>query len=138
MENATSEQRAATNKAQVHGEIELFTDKYDTILGERGITLSGGQKQRVAIARALLKDPTIYLLTIVYRPWIRRRKKIIRSLKDFEGKNNDCCHRISAAQRRQDIGNGRRRIIQQGTHQSLMAVEGYYQELYDKQLTHKD
>jgi ATP-binding cassette subfamily B protein len=111
-------------------------------LGERGITLSGGQKQRVSIARALIKDPAILLLDDCLSAVDTETEEIILSnLKEY-CKNKTTIivsNRVSSAKNADNIiiieeGS----IIQQGPHNQLVNEEGYYKELYLKQLSEKD
>ena len=142
-ENATDEEIIAVAKqAAVHDNIVNFTNQYDTILGERGITLSGGQKQRVSIARALIKDPAILLLDDCLSAVDTETEEIILSnLKEY-CKNKTTIivsNRVSSAKNADNIiiieeGS----IIQQGPHNQLVNEEGYYKELYLKQLSEKD
>ena len=136
-----SEVVAAAKKAVVHENIEGFTKKYDTVLGERGITLSGGQKQRVSIARALLKDPTIYLFDdCLSAVDTETEEEILKNLKEISSNKTTLIvsHRVSSAKNADHIiilENGE--IIQEGTHEELNSVKGYYQELYQSQLSEK-
>lgn len=142
-ENATDEEIiAVAKKAAVHDNIVNFTNQYDTILGERGITLSGGQKQRVSIARALIKDPEILLLDDCLSAVDTETEEIILSnLKDYcQNKTTIIVsNRVSSAKNANTIiiiDEGS--IIQQGPHNQLVNEEGYYKELYLKQLSEKD
>lgn len=133
---------AVAKKAVVHENIMGFTKQYETILGERGITLSGGQKQRVSIARALLKDPQIYLFDdYLSAVNTETEEEILNQLKN-ESKNKTTLivsHRVSSAKNADKIivlENGK--LMQQGTHEELNSVEGYYKELYRHQLSEKE
>ena len=138
--NATSEDviQAAKN-ADVHKNIIKFVNRYDTILGERGNTLSGGQKQRVSIARAIIKDPKILLLDdCLSAVDTETEEKILNNLdKVSKGKTTIIVsHRISSVKNADKIiviDNGY--VIQKGTHDSLISVDGYYKTLYLKQLS---
>jgi len=136
-----SEVVAAAKKAVVHENIEGFTKKYETILGERGITLSGGQKQRVSIARALLKDPTIYLFDdCLSAVDTETEEEILKNLKEISSNKTTLIvsHRVSSAKNADHIiilENGQ--IIQEGTHEELNSIKGYYQELYQSQFSEK-
>ncbi|MEM9000221.1 MAG: ABC transporter ATP-binding protein [Bacteroidota bacterium] len=129
-------------KAVVHQNIMGFAKKYDTVLGERGITLSGGQKQRVSIARALLKDPKIYLFDdCLSAVDTETEEEILGNLKKASQHRTTLIvsHRVSSAKNADKIivlQNGG--ILQEGTHEQLNSVEGYYQELYLDQLSEKE
>ena len=142
-ENATEvEVIEAAKKAMVHDNIIHFNKQYDTILGERGITLSGGQKQRVSIARALIKNPQILLLDdCLSAVDTETEEAILNNLMAFckDKTTIIVSHRISSAKNADKIiileeGN----IIQQGTHNELVSQDGYYKELYLKQLSEKE
>ena len=142
-EDATDEEViAAAKKAAVHDNIKKFTKKYDTILGERGITLSGGQKQRVSIARALIKNPEILLLDDCLSAVDTETEEIILSNLLEYCKNKTTIivsNRVSSAKNADNIiiiEDGE--IIQQGSHNQLVNQDGYYKELYLKQLSEKD
>ncbi|MDA0177063.1 ABC transporter ATP-binding protein/permease [Mesoflavibacter profundi] len=136
-ENATDQEVVeAAKQAQVHKNILNFNKKYDTVLGERGITLSGGQKQRVSIARALIKQPQIMLFDdCLSAVDTETEEKILNNLKKVTtGKTTIIVsHRISAAKNAHQIivlDDGK--IAQQGTHDQLINMDGYYKELYLK------
>ncbi|NHN27937.1 ABC transporter ATP-binding protein [Flavobacterium jejuense] len=142
-ENATDEEVIeAAKKAYVHHNIEGFTNKYDTVLGERGITLSGGQKQRVSIARALIKNAPILLLDdCLSAVDTETEEAILNNLMEFCKDKTTLLvsHRVSSAKNADFIiilEDGK--IIQQGTHNQLLDKEGYYKELYNKQLSEKE
>lgn len=133
---------AAAKFASVHKNIIGFKKGYDTILGERGITLSGGQKQRVSIARAIIKDPNILLLDDCLSAVDTETEEEILSNIDRITKNKTTIivsHRISSAKNADKIivlddGN----IIQNGSYDDLIEEDGYFKELYLKQLSEKD
>ena len=122
----------------VHDNIVNFKNGYDTILGERGITLSGGQKQRVSIARAFIKNPQILLLDDCLSAVDTETEEQILNNIEYVAKNKTTIivsHRISSAKNADSIIVLNDGIIsQQGTHAALINVEGYYKELYQKQL----
>ncbi|MDG1393799.1 MAG: ABC transporter ATP-binding protein [Flavobacteriaceae bacterium] len=128
----------AAKKAVVHDNIVNFKNGYNTILGERGITLSGGQKQRVSIARAFIKNPQILLLDDCLSAVDTETEEQILNNIELVTKNKTTIivsHRISSAKNADTIivlNDGI--ITQQGTHSELINVEGYYKELYQKQL----
>lgn len=132
----------AAKLAQVHKNIVKFSKSYNTILGERGITLSGGQKQRVSIARAIIKDPKILLFDdCLSAVDTETEEKILSNLyKISAGKTTIIVsHRVSSAKNADKIivlDNGK--IIQEGTHNSLINTDGYYKTLYLKQLSEKE
>lgn len=142
-EEATEDEviRAAKN-AVVHKNIVDFHNGYDTVLGERGITLSGGQKQRISIARAIIKDPNILLFDdCLSAVDTETEEQILQNLhKISENKTTIIVsHRISSVKNANNIivlEDGE--IIQQGTHNKLVTTEGYYKELYAKQLMEKE
>lgn len=128
--------------AAVHQNIQEFGKKYDTVLGERGITLSGGQKQRISIARALLKDPVIYLFDdCLSAVDTETEEEILTNLKRLSHNKTTLIvsHRVSSAKNADKIivlEDGR--IIQEGSHDQLIGVEGYYKDLYINQLSEKE
>jgi ATP-binding cassette, subfamily B, multidrug efflux pump len=142
-ENATDEEVVdAAKKAVVHDNIILFNQQYETILGERGITLSGGQKQRVSIARAIIKNPEILLFDdCLSAVDTKTEEKILNNLLEISKDKTTIIvsHRVSSAKNADKIiilEDGR--IIQQGSHNQLVNQEGYYKELYYKQLSEKE
>lgn len=132
----------AAKIAFVHHNIEGFDKGYDTILGERGITLSGGQKQRVSIARALIKNPKILLLDdCLSAVDTETEEAILNNLAQIKEKKTTVIvsHRVSTVKNATKIlVLDKGRIIQQGTHNELIKVKGYYKELYEKQLIEKE
>jgi ATP-binding cassette subfamily B multidrug efflux pump len=142
-EDATDEEiTEAAKMAVVDDNIQLFTTKYETILGERGITLSGGQKQRVSIARAIIKEAPILILDdCLSAVDTETEEKIITNFKTiFKNKTTIIVtHRASAAKNATKIiilDEGK--IIQQGTHNELVKKEGFYKDLFIKQLSEKE
>lgn len=132
----------AAKKAVVHENIIQFNQQYDTILGERGITLSGGQKQRVSIARAIIKNPKILLFDdCLSAVDTETEERILNNLLKISKEKTTIIvsHRISSAKNADKIiilDEGK--ILQQGSHNQLVNQEGYYKELYYKQLSEKE
>jgi ATP-binding cassette subfamily B multidrug efflux pump len=132
----------AAKNAVVHDNIVEFTNGYETILGERGVTLSGGQKQRVSIARAIIKNPKILIFDdCLSAVDTETEEKILSNLKKVSKNKTTVIisHRVSSAKNADkiiilDAG----KITQQGTHNQLITQEGYYKELYEQQLLEKE
>ncbi|WP_333600521.1 ABC transporter ATP-binding protein [Flavobacterium sp.] len=142
-ENATDEEVTnAAKKAIVHDNIMNFNKQYETILGERGITLSGGQKQRVSIARAIIKNPQILLFDdCLSAVDTETEEQILNNLLEISKDKTTIIvsHRVSSAKNADKIiilDEGQ--IIQEGSHNQLVNQEGYYAELYLKQLSEKE
>jgi ATP-binding cassette subfamily B multidrug efflux pump len=129
---------AAAKAAQAHEFIEGFTNGYDTIVGERGVTLSGGQRQRVAIARALLMNPRILILDDSTSSVDTQTEKLIQAALDalMEGRTTFViAHRLSTVRRADMIlVMDQGQIVERGTHTELLARGGLYKEIYDLQL----
>ncbi|MEW5942156.1 MAG: ATP-binding cassette domain-containing protein, partial [Chloroflexota bacterium] len=129
---------AAAKAAQAHDFILELPEKYETVVGERGVTLSGGQRQRVAIARALLMDPRILILDDSTSSVDTQTEKLIQSALDtlMEGRTTFViAHRLSTV-RRADliVVMDKGRIVQRGTHKDLLRQKGLYRQIYDLQL----
>jgi ATP-binding cassette subfamily B protein len=130
---------AAAKAAQAHDFIMSFPNGYETIVGERGVTLSGGQRQRVAIARALLMDPRILILddstSSVDTQTEQALQAALRTL--MQGRTTFIIAHRLATVRRADIilVMDRGRIVQRGTHASLLEEGGLYREIHDLQLS---
>ncbi len=128
----------AAKRSEIHDEIEKFKNSYQTILGERGVTLSGGQVQRVSISRAFLKDAYIYLFDDCFSSLDSdTEEKLISNLhKSFKEKTVVIVsHRLSCLKYSDRIivlQDGK--IIQEGNHSKLIELEGYYKDLYYKQM----
>jgi ATP-binding cassette subfamily B protein len=134
--------RAAAEIANLDSDVEAFSKKYDTVVGERGVTLSGGQKQRSAIARAVVRDPRILILDdSLSAVDTHTEERILTRLRGvMEGRTTILIsHRTSTVQDADLIVVLRDgRIIERGTHDELLAREGYYADLYRKQLLEEE
>ncbi len=124
--------------SQLERDIEQFPHGYDTYLGERGVTLSGGQKQRTALARAVMKDPSILILddalsavdTYTEEEILRRLRQVMETRTSLL-----ISHRVSTVQHADHIivlEDGR--IVEEGTHESLVRLDGLYAAMYRRQL----
>jgi ATP-binding cassette subfamily B protein len=136
------EVRAAAEAASIAGDIEGFPAQYETIVGERGITLSGGQKQRTAIARALIRNPRILILDDALSSVdTYTEEKILNHLRQImRGRTTIfISHRVSTVQSADQIAVLHQgRIVEIGTHEELLARNGYYTDLYNKQLLEEE
>jgi ATP-binding cassette, subfamily B, multidrug efflux pump len=132
----------AAEAANIATDIESFPEGYDTMVGERGITLSGGQKQRTAIARALIRNPKILILDDALSSVdTHTEDKILNHLRDvMRGRTTIfISHRVSTVRNANRIAvlhSGR--IVELGTHDELLALNGYYSDLYNKQLLEEE
>src|ERR1700688_5031341 len=132
----------AAEAANVATDIESFSERYQTMVGERGITLSGGQKQRTAIARALIRNPRILILDDALSSVdTHTEDKILNHLRDvMQGRTTIfISHRVSTVRNADRIAvlhSGR--IVELGTHDELLALNGYYCDLYNKQLLEEE
>ena len=140
--NATFEEIVKFSKiSNVHNDIIGFNNKYDSVLGERGINLSGGQRQRIAIARALIKKPKVLILDDSLSAVDTETEDNI--FKNILNDINDCTkiiisHRISTVKKCDKIiviNNGKK--IQEGNHLELIELDGYYHEIYNQQIKGK-
>ncbi|MNY47544.1 Toxin RTX-I translocation ATP-binding protein [compost metagenome] len=132
----------AAKHAAVYHNIIDFEQKFETMLGERGITLSGGQKQRVSIARALIKEPRLLIFDdCLSAVDTRTEEEILRNLgKIMKDKTSILiAHRISTIKNADKIivlDEGK--IIEQGNHEQLLALNGAYAEMYQNQLLEEE
>ncbi|MDI3504656.1 MAG: ATP-binding cassette, subfamily multidrug efflux pump [Candidatus Cloacimonadota bacterium] len=128
---------AAARIASIYNEINEFEHKFETMVGERGLTLSGGQKQRVAIARALLTDPQVLILDDALSAVDTKTERQIleRLIENRKGKTTIIiAHRISSIQHADKIIVLAEGVIKEhGNHQSLLRTGGIYRDLYEKQ-----
>lgn len=127
----------AASQASVDREIQSFHEKYETLIGERGVTLSGGQKQRISIARALVKDPQIVVFDdCLSAVDARTEKEILGNLYRFLQNKTAIIitHRIFTLfdfDKIVVLEEGR--IVETGTHKDLLSRNGYYSYLYEQQ-----
>jgi len=128
----------AAKDAYIDHNIQEFSKKYDTLIGERGVTLSGGQKQRISIARALISEPKILIFDDCLSAVDTETEEIILNNLNRvrEGKTTIIVsHRPSSVKNADKIivlHEGQ--IVQRGTHDTLINISGYYQDIYNQQL----
>jgi ATP-binding cassette subfamily B protein len=134
--------QAAAEAANIAQDIESFPEGYNTTVGERGITLSGGQKQRTAIARALLRSPRILILDDALSSVdTNTEDKILNHLREImRGRTTIfISHRVSTVRNADSIAVLHQgRIVELGTHDQLITKNGYYTDLYNKQLLEEE
>jgi len=129
----------AAKNAHIHQNVEEFSKSYDTFIGERGVTLSGGQKQRISIARALIKNPQILVFDDCLSAVDTETEEIILNNINKVSKDKTTIiisHRVSSTKNADFIivlDEGK--IIQKGTFNELSNKKGFYQNLYNQQLT---
>lgn len=137
-----NEVKTVANQVEIAAEIEEFDNKYNTLLGERGINVSGGQKQRIAIARAILKQPKILVLDDALSAVDTiTEQNILKNLKnDFpEMTKIIISHRVTTLKDADQIfvlHDGQ--IVESGKHAELIALDGQYADLYFKQLIREE
>jgi len=128
----------AAREAEIHDNIMGFPKAYETRVGERGVTLSGGQKQRVSIARAIIKKPSILIFDdSLSAVDTETEENILQNLKQLMTMRTTVIisHRVSSVKHCDEIIVLEKGVmIEKGTHQSLIELNGYYAELYSKQL----
>ncbi len=127
----------ATKNADVHDNIIEFTEGFETMVGERGVTLSGGQKQRISIARALIKNPELLIFDdCLSAVDAKTEAKILENLSRIMKNNTSIIisHRISAVKEAdQIIVLDEGKIVQKGNHEGLKSEYGIYRDIYEKQ-----
>ena len=127
----------AADLAAIHQDIEQFTEGYETMVGERGVSLSGGQKQRISIARALITNPELLILDDALSAVDAKTEEgILSKLKQHRQNKTTIitAHRLSSVMHAQEIlvlDEGR--ITERGTHEQLLAAKGWYQKMWEKQ-----
>ncbi|MFO0731459.1 MAG: ABC transporter ATP-binding protein [Nitrospiraceae bacterium] len=130
---------AASRAAHAHEFIVGFPDRYDTIVGEKGINLSGGQRQRVAIARAILKNPRVLLLDEATSALDTESERLVQEALEQLMVNRTTfvvAHRLSTIQRADRIlVMNKGKLVESGTHASLLDQRGLYHYLYTLRLT---
>ncbi len=133
---------AAARAASIHDFIESLPDGYATMVGERGLKLSGGEKQRVAIARTLLKDPAILIFDEATSALDSKAEQAIQAQLKEIAKNRTTlviAHRLSTvADAQQILVLDHGRIVERGTHQSLLALNGLYAQMWQRQQARQD
>jgi len=141
-ENASDKKIIQVAKtAYIHHNIKKFNLKYETLVGERGVTLSGGQKQRVSISRALISDPEILIFDDCLSAVDTHTEEIIlNNLKEASKDKTTIIisHRTSSVKNADKIiVLDKGIIVQSGTHDELISMVGYYKDIYNQQLEEK-
>jgi ATP-binding cassette subfamily B protein/subfamily B ATP-binding cassette protein MsbA len=125
---------AACKSAQAQGFIESLDDGYDTLVGERGFRLSGGQRQRLSLARAILRNPELLILDEATSALDSQSERLVQeAIERFESNHSVLviAHRLSTIMRADQIlvlDSGR--VIERGTHKSLLAAGGVYRSMW--------
>jgi ATP-binding cassette subfamily B protein len=134
---SAGEMLKAAETAHIRAEFEEFPQGFETMVGERGLTLSGGQKQRAAIARALLRRPAILILDDALASVdTYTEERILNGLGSYTAASTTILisHRVSTVRNADQIAVlDRGRIVEIGRHDELLALDGYYAGLYQKQ-----
>ena len=129
----------AAKKAEILDEINSFPNKFDTVVGERGIQLSGGQRQRLAIARVFYKKPQLYIFDDCLSAIdANKEKKILNNLKKETSSNTTIIisHRISSLENSNNIiVLEKGKIIEEGSHKTLIKNKGFYSQIHVNQTT---
>src|SRR5208282_1938002 len=143
VETARPEQiEEASKVASIYGDVIDFPARFETMVGERGLTLSGGQKQRTALARAVIRDPRILILDDALSSVdTETEERILGELREVMKERTTLIvsHRCSTVRDADQIivlVDGR--IVERGTHQELLGIGGYYADLYQKQLLEEE
>jgi ATP-binding cassette subfamily B multidrug efflux pump len=132
----------AAQIADLYGDVADFSGKFETIVGERGITLSGGQKQRTALARAVIRNPRILILDDALSSVdTETEERILERLREVMANRTTIIvsHRCSTVRDADQIivlVDGR--IAERGTHAELLGIGGYYADLYQRQLLEEE
>lgn len=132
----------AAKRANIHDDIMQMEHGYDTLIGERGVRLSGGQKQRLSIARVFLKNPSILILDEATSALDNTTEILIQKSLDELCKGRTTivvAHRLSTVKNADEIAViSKGRIVEQGTHEELMQLNGMYAQLYQLQFREKE
>lgn len=132
----------AAKRANIHNDIMQMEHGYDTLIGERGVRLSGGQKQRLSIARVFLKNPSILILDEATSALDNTTEILIQKSLDELCKGRTTivvAHRLSTVKNADEIAViSKGKIVEQGTHEELMQLDGMYAELYQLQFREKE
>ncbi len=143
VEDATEEEVVrAARISSIDDDIEEFPNRFDTVVGERGITLSGGQKQRTAISRAVIRDPKVLILDDALSSVdTYTEERILNQLRDVMHNRTSILisHRVSTVRDADEIVVlDKGRIVERGSHEQLLQRDGYYAELHRRQLLEEE